>query len=103
MFLNAYIICLRFTRKHHREENLCWEISFRKSSVRGSIPKEISVSGSSLGWKVPLPLMTKGERFIRCREHRHGSRGSDDHRGSMSGINSVLNQSVSINVKGGDF
>jgi hypothetical protein len=35
------------------------------------------------------------------REQRHGSRGSDGHRGSMSDMNSILHQSVSINAKGG--
>jgi hypothetical protein len=28
--------------------------------------------------------MKKGERFIICRAQRHGSRGSDGHRKSMS-------------------
>jgi hypothetical protein len=30
--------------------------------------------------KIPFPLMTKGERFIRCKGQRHGSRGSIGHR-----------------------
>jgi hypothetical protein len=34
------------------------------------------------------------------REQRHGSRGSDGHRGIMSDMNSVLHYSVSINEKG---
>jgi hypothetical protein len=34
------------------------------------------------------------------RAQRHGSRGSDGHRGSMSDMTSVLHQSVSINPKG---
>ena len=82
--------------------------------------------GVALDGKIPLPLMTKGERFIRCRGKRHGSRGSifircrgQRHgsrgsrfiicrgkmygsRGSMSDMISVLHQSVSINAKGGD-
>jgi hypothetical protein len=37
------------------------------------------------------------------RAKRHGSRGSDGLRGSMSDMNSVLHQSVAINAKGGDF
>ena len=32
--------------------------------------------GATLDGKIPLSLMTKGERFIRCRGQRHGSRGS---------------------------
>jgi hypothetical protein len=64
--------------------------------------------------------MTKGERFIRCRGQRHGSRGENlsdaedrgkfiryrgqrhGSRGSMSDMISVLHQSVAINAKGGD-
>jgi hypothetical protein len=34
------------------------------------------------------------------RAQRHGSRESDDHRGSMSDMNSILHQIVSINAKG---
>jgi hypothetical protein len=33
-------------RKHHKEDSSCWEISFKKSSVRGSIHKDSSVRGS---------------------------------------------------------
>jgi hypothetical protein len=36
-------------------------------------------------------------KFIRYKEHRHGSMGS------MSDMISVLHQSVSINAKGGDY
>jgi hypothetical protein len=32
--------------------------------------------GAAPDGKIPLPLMTKGERFIRCKGRRHGSRGS---------------------------
>jgi hypothetical protein len=35
------------------------------------------------------------------RAHRHGSKGSDGHRGSMSNVTSELHKSVSINAKGG--
>jgi hypothetical protein len=49
-----------YMRKHHKEDN----------SVRGRNPNG----------KIPLPLMTKGERFIRCRGQRHGSRGSNGHK-----------------------
>jgi hypothetical protein len=49
-----------YTRKHHKED----------SSVRGETPDG----------KIPFPLMTKGERFIKCRGQRHGSRGSNGHR-----------------------
>jgi hypothetical protein len=45
-------------KMHHKEDSLGWEIIFRKSLVRGSNP----------GWKDTLPLMTKGDRFIRCKD-----------------------------------
>jgi hypothetical protein len=65
-----------YTRKHHKGT--------------------VQLGGATLDGKIPLPLMTKGERFIRCRGHRHGSRGS------MSDMISVFHQSVAINAKGGD-
>jgi hypothetical protein len=48
-----------YTRKHHKEDSSCWEISFRKSSVRGSIPKESSVRGSNPGWKYTYAIDEK--------------------------------------------
>jgi hypothetical protein len=76
-----------YTRKHHK--------------------RTVQSGGAAPDGKIPLPLMTKGERFIRCRAEdrgrfircrgqRHGSKGS------MSDMISVLHQSVSINAKGGD-
>jgi hypothetical protein len=85
-----------YTRKHHK--------------------RTVQSGGATPDGKIPLPLMTKGERFIRDAEdmvpggdlsdaedkvikyrgQRHGSRGS------MSDMISVLHQSVSINAKGGD-
>jgi hypothetical protein len=80
--------------------------------------------GAAPDGKIPLPLMTKGERFIyaedrdskgsrfiRCRGQRHGSMGSrfirckgqrHGSRGNMSDMILVLHQSVAINAKGGD-
>jgi hypothetical protein len=49
-----------YTRKHHKEESSGWEISFKKSSVRGSIPKESSFRGSNLGWKDTFSIDDKG-------------------------------------------
>jgi hypothetical protein len=54
-------------RKQHKEDNLGWKISFRKISVRGIIPKDSSFRGATPYGKIPMPLMTKGERFIRCK------------------------------------
>jgi hypothetical protein len=36
----------------------------------------VQSGGATLDGKITLPLMTKGERFIRCRGHRRGSRAS---------------------------
>jgi hypothetical protein len=62
-----------YTRKHHN--------------------KTVQLGGASPDGKIPFPLMTKEERFITCRGHMHGSRGS------MSDMNSILDQSVAINVR----
>jgi hypothetical protein len=80
-----------YTRKHHK--------------------RTIQSGGETPDGKIPFPLMTKGERFIRCRGQSHGSRGiifiryrgqRHGSMGSMSDMISVLHQSVSINAKGGD-
>jgi hypothetical protein len=44
-----------YTRKHHH--------------------RTVQLGGANPYGKIPLPLMIKGERFIRCRGQRHGSRG----------------------------
>jgi hypothetical protein len=67
MLLNAYLICLIFTQG---------------STIKRTIQVGISVSGrvqsggEAPDGKIPFPLMTKGEIFIRCKckclekEHR---------------------------------
>jgi hypothetical protein len=47
-------------RKHHKEDNSGWKISFRKNLVRGSIPKDNSVRGSNPGWKDTFSIDDKG-------------------------------------------
>ena len=64
--------------------------------VGRSVSRRVQSGGATLDGKIPLPLMTKGERFIKCRGQRHGSMGS------MSDMISVLHQSVAINAKEGD-
>jgi hypothetical protein len=49
-----------YTRKNHKEENSCREISFRKSSVRGSIPKDSLVRGSRPRRKYTFSIDDKG-------------------------------------------
>jgi hypothetical protein len=100
-----------YTRKHHKEDSLGQEINFRKSSVRGSIPKDSSVRGSipkdssvrgsNPRWKYTFVIDDKGGDIYQMedkeRAHRHDSRES------MSDMNSLLHQSVSINSKRGYF
>jgi hypothetical protein len=38
--------------------------------------RTVHSGGATPDGKIPFPLMTKWERFIRCRGQRHGSRGS---------------------------
>jgi hypothetical protein len=57
-----------YKKKHHKEDSSFWGSSLRESSVRGSIPRDSSVRGSIPEGKLPFPLMSKGERFIKCME-----------------------------------
>jgi hypothetical protein len=70
-----------YMRKHHKEDSSGWGISFRKSSVRGSIPKDSSVRGSNPRWKDTFSIDEKGERFIRCK----GKCLEKEHRGMVPG------------------
>jgi hypothetical protein len=60
-----------YMRKHHKEESSVWESNFRKSSFKGSIHKDKEFRRSSRDEKLPLPLISKGERFIRFLEREH--------------------------------
>jgi hypothetical protein len=110
MLLNAYLICLRFTQGSTIKRIVRVRISvLGRVRPRGVSSRIVQLRGASLDGKITFPLMKKGERFIRCIAHRHGSRGSDDHRRIMSDMTSVLhdmtsilNHSVAINAKGGD-
>ena len=48
-----------YTRKHHKEDSSSWEISFRKSSVKGIIPKDNSARGTNPEWKDTLSIDEK--------------------------------------------
>jgi hypothetical protein len=66
--LNAYLICLRYTRGSTIKRIVQVRRSvFRKSSVRGSIPKDISVRGSNLGWKYTFSIDDKGEDIYQMQ------------------------------------
>jgi hypothetical protein len=57
-----------YTRKHHKEDSLVWGSSFRKSSFRGRNPKDTIVRGRSPDRKLHFPLMSNGERILRCMD-----------------------------------
>jgi hypothetical protein len=44
--------------------------------TRNHHKRTVQLGGEAPNGKVPLPLMTKGEIFIRCRGQRHGSKGN---------------------------
>ena len=79
--------------------------------TRKHYKRTVQSGGEAPVGKISFPLMAKGERFIRCRGQRHGSRWirfircrgqRHGFRGSMTDMISVLHQSVAINAKGGD-
>jgi hypothetical protein len=61
MILNSYLICLRHTRGI-------------------TIKRIVQSGGATPDGKIPFPLMTKGEIFIRCRGHMHGFKKSNGHK-----------------------
>jgi hypothetical protein len=58
-------------RKKHKEDSSGWEISLRKSSVRGSIPKDSSVRGSSPRWKDTFSIDDKGGEIYQMHERNY--------------------------------
>jgi hypothetical protein len=68
MLLNAYIICLIFTRGNtiKRTVQVGRSISGRVQSG-GLSSLTVQLRGEALDGKIPFPLMTKGERIIKCR------------------------------------
>jgi hypothetical protein len=68
MILNAYRICLRCTQGSTiiRTIQVGRSVS-RKYQSGGVSTRIVQLGGAALDGKIPLPLMTKGERFIRCR------------------------------------
>jgi hypothetical protein len=72
MLLNAYLICLRFTRGSTIK---------RTVQVGRSVSGRVQSGGAAPDGKIPFPLMTKGERFIRCK----GKCLEKEHRGMVPG------------------
>jgi hypothetical protein len=80
--LNAYLICLRFTRGStiKRKVQVGGSVSGRVQSG-GVSPRTVQLGGETSDGKIPFPLMTKGERFIICK----GKFLEKEHRGMVSG------------------
>jgi hypothetical protein len=57
--LNAYLICLRFTRGSTIK---------RTVHVGRSVSRRVQSRGETPDGKIPFPLMTNGGRFIRCKD-----------------------------------
>jgi hypothetical protein len=112
MILNAYLICLRFTRGStiKRTIQVGGAVSGRVQSG-GATPRTSSVRGSSPRREVTFSIDVKGGEIYQMQDREldawresteawfQGERWSQ---GSMSDMTSVLHQSVSINAKGGD-
>jgi hypothetical protein len=58
MLLNAYLICLIFTRGSTIKRTI---------QVGRLVSGRVQSGGAAPDGKIPFPLMTKGERFIRCK------------------------------------
>jgi hypothetical protein len=82
MLLNAYLICLRFTQGStiKRIVQVGGSVSGRVQ-LGGVSPRIVQLGGVSPDGKIPFPLMTKGERFIRCK----GKCLEKEHRGMVLG------------------
>jgi hypothetical protein len=68
MLLNAYIICLRYTRGSTIKRTVQVGILVSRRVQSGGVsPPTVQLGGATPNGKIPFPLMTKGERFIRFR------------------------------------
>ena len=77
MFFNAYLIGLRFTWGSTIERTIQFGRSVSRRFQSGGVsPRTVQLEVAILDGKIHFPLMTKGDRFIRCkgkcleREHR---------------------------------
>ena len=68
MILNAYLICHRFTRGSTIKRTFHVERSVSGRVQSGGLsPQIVELGGAASDGNIPFPLMTKGERFIRCK------------------------------------
>ena len=70
--INAYLICLRFTRGRAIKRTI---------QVGRSVLGRVQLGRATPNGKIHFPLMTKGERFIRCK----GKCLEKEHRGMVPG------------------
>jgi hypothetical protein len=55
-------------RNQYKEDSLGWEISFRNSSIKGSIPKDNSIRGSNPRWKDTFSIDDKGGEIYQMQD-----------------------------------
>jgi hypothetical protein len=85
MLLNDYLICLRCTRGSaiNRKIRVGRSVSGRVQSG-GVSPRTVQLGAAAPDRNIPFPLMTKGERFIRCKIEILGERAQRPvYRGSI--------------------
>jgi hypothetical protein len=64
--LNAYLICLRYTRGSTIKRIVQVGRSILgRVQLGGVSPRTVQLGGETLDEKIPFPLMTKGKRFIK--------------------------------------
>ena len=68
MLLNSYLICIIFTRGSTIKRTVQVGRSVSRRVQSGGVsPRTVQLGGVAPDGKIHFPLMTKGERFIRCR------------------------------------
>ena len=66
MILNAYIICLIFTQGSTiKMIGQVGGLVLGRVQSEGVSPRVVQLGGATPDGKIPFPLMTKGERFIK--------------------------------------
>jgi hypothetical protein len=55
-------------RKHHKEDSSSWEISLKKSSVKGIIPKDSSIRRRHHKWKDTFSINDNGGEIYQMQD-----------------------------------
>jgi hypothetical protein len=69
MLFNSYLICLIFTRGSTIK--MTFQVGRSVPRIfhsRGVSPRTIQLGGTTPDGNIPFPLMTKGGRFIICKD-----------------------------------